>query len=71
MEVLVLSKFWNNFKWVQISVGATWTFDKFKAAFAEAGDLAAIAEPNLKVSDNFMYVWLDWLRFAIHQNSGV
>ena len=53
MEVLVLSKFWNDFKWVQISVGATWTFDKFK------------------VSDNFMYVWLDWLRFAIHQNSGV
>jgi len=43
----------------KISVGATWTFDKFKAAFAEAGDLAAIAEPNLKVSDNFMYVWLD------------
>nr|PNR31101.1 hypothetical protein PHYPA_027417 [Physcomitrium patens] len=33
----------------KISVGATWTFDKFKAAYAEAGDLAAIAEPNLKL----------------------
>lgn len=38
----------------RISVGASWTFDKFKTAYAEAGDLAAIAEPNLKVSDHLM-----------------
>jgi pre-mRNA-processing factor 40 len=43
----------------KISVGATWTFDKFKAAIAEAGDLAAIAEPNLKVSDKTsQWLWL-------------
>lgn len=37
---------------LQVVVTSTWSFDKFKAAIAEAGDLAAIAEPNLKVSDN-------------------
>ncbi|KAL3696119.1 hypothetical protein R1sor_010195 [Riccia sorocarpa] len=33
----------------KISVTTTWTWDKFKAAIAEAGDLEAIAEPNLKL----------------------
>ncbi|KAG6554153.1 hypothetical protein Mapa_004069 [Marchantia paleacea] len=33
----------------KISVTSTWSLDKFKAAIAEAGDLEAIAEPNLKL----------------------
>jgi hypothetical protein len=38
----------------QFTITSAWTFDKFKASIAEACDLAAVSESNLKVSNSYI-----------------